>query len=255
MRYTAGMAEVQSVGRAFSLLRSLSLGDIGVTELSDRTGLPKSTVSRLLATLESERAVHQNDDGTYGLGDGLAELGQASLERRDVVAIATPHMTELMERIGEAVGINRLEGFAVRTLAQVDDPSSSVVVRNWTDAITPAHAVPAGICMLAYAPRSTQRAFLAQNFEALTAETATSIAELEKRFEQARADGFAWGMRELTTDINSVAAPIVDRSGRTTLALHLHGPSFRFPASGDIEEIGERLVACAQRIEAQLAAD
>ena len=50
---------VQSVERAFALLRTLSLGPLGVTELAERVGLPKSTVARLLGALEKEQAVEQ----------------------------------------------------------------------------------------------------------------------------------------------------------------------------------------------------
>ena len=53
------MAVVQSVHRAFAILRALSSGPLGVTEVSQRVGLPKSTVARLLAALDEEGAIRQ----------------------------------------------------------------------------------------------------------------------------------------------------------------------------------------------------
>ena len=67
-----------------------------------------------------------------------------------------------------------------------------------------------------------------------------------------RADGYAWVFQEFTDDINSVAAPIVDATGRTSLAIHVHGPAFRFPNGEDVDVLGERVAATAQRIETQL---
>ena len=87
------MAGVQSIERAFSILRALSLGASGVTDLSERTGLPKSTVSRLLSSLEFERAVAQLDDGTYELGKGIGEL--ASTLRPGCLLYTSPSPRDL----------------------------------------------------------------------------------------------------------------------------------------------------------------
>lgn len=246
------MAGVQSIERAFTILRALSLGPSGVTDLSERTGLPKSTVSRLLSSLETERAVKQLSDGSYELGDGIDDLGSTLRSGQNAIEIARPHMIELMELTGEAVGLNRFDGTAVRTLLQVDDPASSVVVRDWTGEPTSPHAVSAGLAILAHSSRAVQNAFLQLDLERHTENTIVDPLFLGKRLHEIRADGYAWTHQELTDDINSVAAPIADATGRTTLALHVHGPSFRFPHSFDEAELGTRVAATAQRIEAQL---
>lgn len=248
------MAGVQSIERAFGILRALSLGPAGVTTLSERTGLPKSTVSRLLSSLELERAVTQNDDGAYDLGEGIVELGSGLRGGQSAIEIARPHMLELMELTGEAVGLNRFDGMTIRTLLQVDDPESSVVVRDWTDEATPAHAVPAGLAILAYSSRAVQNAFLERELESYTDKTMIDPEQIRGRLAGIRDDGYAWVFEEFTDDINSVAAPITDRNGRTSMALHVHGPAFRFPKSLDLDELGTRVAATAQRIEAQLLA-
>ena len=53
------MSTVQSIERAFAVLRALTAGPAGVTDIAGRVGLPKSTVSRLLSTLEDIGAVEQ----------------------------------------------------------------------------------------------------------------------------------------------------------------------------------------------------
>lgn len=72
------MSGVQSIERAFTLLRALTRGPAGVTELAERAGLPKSTVARILSTLASEGAVDQDGfGGQYYLGGTLSELAEA----------------------------------------------------------------------------------------------------------------------------------------------------------------------------------
>lgn len=246
---------VQSIERAFSILRALSLGPAGVTDLSDRTGLPKSTVSRLLAGLEFERAVAQNARGQYQLGDGIDELANALRDGQNAIEIARPHLVELMELTGEAVGLNRLDGAIVRTLAQVSDPMSSVTVRDWTGEPTPAHAVPAGLAMLAFSSKKLQDRILANDLERFTERTMTAPEDLRDRFEAIRENGYAWVFQEFLEDINSVAAPIVDSDGRTRLSVHIHGPAYRFPGDDDIAELGNRVMATADRIRSQLFSD
>lgn len=243
---------VQSIERAFSILRALSLGAAGVTDLSTRTGLPKSTVSRLLGGLETERAVTQNAKGEYQLGDGLDELTGALRDGQNAIELARPHLLELMELTGEAVGLNRLDGPIVRTLVQVVDPLSSVTVRDWTGEATPAHAVPAGLVILAFANQALQQRFYEYELEVHTDKTMTKADDFQERFKEIRGRGYEWVYQEFLDDINSVAAPIVDPEGRTPLAVHIHGPAFRFPGEHDPDELGKRVAATADRIRAQL---
>ena len=74
---------MQSIERAFALLRALAVGPVGVTELAERVDLPKSTVARILAALENEGAVTQ--DGSVATiawakvcSTSLAQLNQAA---------------------------------------------------------------------------------------------------------------------------------------------------------------------------------
>jgi len=243
---------VQSIERAFSILRALSLGPAGVTDLSERTGLPKSTVSRLLNGLENERAVARNAKSQYQLGEGIDELADALRDGQNALEIARPHLVELMEFTGEAVGLNRLDGPIVRTLIQVVDPLSSVMVRDWTGEATPAHAVPAGLVILAFANKALQDRFFEYDLEVLTDRTMTKADDFRERFKKIRDTGYEWVFQEFKDDINSVAAPIVDPEGRTPLAVHIHGPAFRFPGEHDPVELGKRVAATADRIRAQL---
>ena len=68
---------VQSIDRAFQVLKALAVEPSGVTDLAMRVGLPKSTVARMLSSLEEQGAVTRGPDGTsYAIGIGLVELEQ-----------------------------------------------------------------------------------------------------------------------------------------------------------------------------------
>ena len=65
---------------------------------------------------------------------------------------------------------------------------------------------------------------------------------LRERLREIRRDGYAWAIEEFDEGISSVAAPIADASGEVIAAVHLHGPSYRFPADGAAAAIAEAVV-------------
>jgi len=243
---------VQSIERAFAVLAALSDGPIGVTEVADRIELPKSTVARLLASLQREGAVEQEPGGTrYRVGSRIVTLAASVLPTRSMVVLARPELEALARQVGEAAGLSVPEGFRVHYVDQVDTPNP-VSVRDWTGSRVPMHAVPSGLVLLAnLAPASLER-FLARPMEAFTPATVTEPDMVRERLRQVQLDGYAWVLGEFSVGINSVAAGVANEDGEIVAAVHLHGPSYRFPETGTQERIGLEVVAAAARISARI---
>ena len=92
---------MQSIERAFTVLRELSLGPAGVTDIAERVGLPKSTVSRLLSALEAEGAVEQFEvGGGYAIGPALAMLGASANPSAGLRSVIRPFIEELATLTG-----------------------------------------------------------------------------------------------------------------------------------------------------------
>jgi DNA-binding IclR family transcriptional regulator len=238
---------VQSIERAFAVLRALSSGPAGVTEIADQVDLPKSTVSRLLGTLESIGVVEQvAAGGDYRIGAGMLDLAAAAQPVRSLVAAARPHLAELVRRTGEAAGVSIPDGLEMRYLDQVN-PDGELQARDWTGTRIPVHAVPSGQVALA-ASADLQRACLASNRIEFTPHTLVSPAALKRRLADVTRDGYAWAYEEFALGMNSVAAPIHDPTGRLVGALHVYGPASRFPGDADPEVLGRLLHDTALRV-------
>lgn len=239
---------VQSIARAFAVLGALEDGPRGVTEVAERVGLPKSTAARMLTTLVREGAVEQlEDDARYRLGARIATLGRAVEPTRDLISIARPHLVELAAATGEAAGLSIPDGDVVHYVDQVDS-DHEVQVRDWTGTRVPMHAVPSGQVFLATMPASQFEAFLARPLAWFTPQTLDDPARLRERVEAVARDGYAWVNAEFADGLTSVAAPIPDRTGTIVAAVHVHGPSFRFPTAGTHAEIARRVVSAARAI-------
>lgn len=246
------MSRVQSIERAFAVLGTLADGPIGVTEVAERSSLPKSTAARLLASLAREGVVEQvPGDTRYRLGGRLATLAAGVLPTRSLARLARPSLAELSARVGEAAGLSVSDGEQVHYVEQVDTPNP-VSVRDWTGSRIPMHAVSSGQVLLAFRPATNLEHYVEHTLERFTDRTLVEPDALRERIRAVRADGYAWTVEEFDRGISSVAAPIADASGEVIAAVHLHGPSYRFPAPGTETAIAERIVATAAQIASSL---
>ena len=236
------MATVQSVVRAFSVLQALAAGPSGVSEISATTELPKSTVSRLLATLEDVGAVERSTEGMlYRLGSGLSDITGTAHAPRNLGRAVLPHLETLSSRLGEASGLSVPDSYSVQYVLQIESPDP-VQVRDYSGLSLPMHVGPSGLVMMAQWPLENVQHYLMRPLEAFTTKTVTDSAAITRRLARFRSDGYGWVYEEFADGINSVATPVTDANGAPIAAIHVHGPAFRFPGSRSPEEIAAVLV-------------
>ena len=246
-------SKVQSVQRAFALLQQLASEEMGVTELADAANLPKSTVARLLKTLEHEDAVELVDDsGRYRIGPSITSLAGSTDQASDLISRARPHLVVLAHETGEDAGLSVPDGFTMHYIAQMgsDNP---VQVRDWTGERLPMHSVASGLVTLAFAPQAVQDQYLERSLTSFTESTMTDHEDLRKRFVKISADGYGWCEGEYVDELRAVAAPVFDGRGRPIAAIHIHGPAYRFPGDGQADAVAAMAVEKAQLITDQLS--
>jgi DNA-binding IclR family transcriptional regulator len=243
---------VQSIRRAFAVLGALADGPLGVSEVATSSRIPKSTAARLLAALAEEGAVEQvPGERRYRLGPHLLALASGLGDARGLVASARPTLVDLAAELGEAAGLSVRDGWTVHYVDQVDVPNP-VQVRDWTGTRIPLHAVSSGQVFLAQLPAPMLARYLAEPLEAFTPRTLTDAPALLERLRDVRRDGHAWVRDEYALGISSVAAPVADARGELVAAIHVHGPSYRFPDAGTEPSIAAAVRAAAAKIGARL---
>lgn len=243
---------VQSLERAFSILEAVAERPAGVTALASRLDLPKSTVVRLLGSLESLGAVERADGKRWQIGAGLGALGAGAARERGLAALVRPQLAALVREVQEDSGLAVVDGYDVLYVEQVecDHP---VQVRDWTGTRAPMHAVPSGLVLLAEWPAEALAAYVEHGLARLTPRTVTDPRKLARRLESVRRQGFAWGHEEFAEGITSIAAPVRDGRGKAVAAIHVHGPAYRFPVEGRGGEVETRVVEAAGAVSRLLA--
>jgi DNA-binding IclR family transcriptional regulator len=242
---------VQSLERAFAILDEVAHRPAGVTAIAERVRLPKSTVARLLATLEEVDAVERFDGSRWRIGPGVEALTASASPERRLVSAARPVLVDLVAELGEDAGLGLPDGNEIRYVDQVES-DNPVQVRDWTGTRAQLHAVPSGLVLLAEWPVDALAAYLAGGLVALTRRTVTDADELRARLAQVREAGHAWGLEEFAEGIDSVAAPIRDARGKAIAAVHVHGPSYRFPAPRSEARVAAAVRAAGREISERL---
>ena len=123
-------------------------------------------------------------------------------------------------------------------------------MRDWTGTTAPMHAVSSGHVFLASMSRDELRALLPARLDALTPHTITRRSDLERRLAAVLRDGYAWVRDEFAEGISSVAAPIGHGASAVVAAVHIHGPSYRFPRPGSEDAIAAEVTVAARRLSA-----
>lgn len=248
------MAGVQSIERAFAVLRELALGPSGVTDIAERVNLPKSTVSRLLSALEREGAVAQQaSGGDYELGAGLAALADAANNDANMAAVVRPYLIELAEAVNEVVGFVVRSNRNVYWVDNIAQGDLAVQVQDRTGFYAPMHSVPAGLALLAHLAPDDIEQYLEGPLERVNDKTIIDPAVLRARLDEISTTGVLWSHGDLGDGITAVDVPFRGASGQYEGALYINAPSFRFPAPGDEARIEKLIIGSAARLSARFA--
>ena len=239
---------VQSVDRAISILQVLARhGAAHVSEIAGELGVHKSTVFRLLATLEARGLVEQNAErGRYRLGHGVVQLAAGATKKHDLPVLSRPVCRELAQTVGETVNVVIHDGHEVISIDQVIG-SATVTIINWVGQRTPMHATSAGKLFLACMPPEQAGAILAGGLPKYTRHTIVDPAALKEHLALARQRGYACTMEEHETGLASVAAPIRSLDGQVVAAVTVSGPTFRLNQD-TIPDVAAHVLAAAAEI-------
>lgn len=219
---------VHRVARVLHAFSNQSQGLMGITDLSNATGLPKSTTHRLVTALVNEGLLLQDEDShKYALSLRVTALGASILGSHIVRKVARPILIELRNQTHESVHLAVLEGMEAVIIA-TEDSYFFVRTVNVPGQHLPAHAVSTGKVLLAYQWEPRLREILARApLRRYTDRTITNVSQLQIELETVRAQGYALSGSELEEGVEAVAAPIFDEADAIVAAVSVSGPSER----------------------------
>jgi DNA-binding IclR family transcriptional regulator len=244
----------RTVDKAIAILHQFTLDEpqLGVSELSRRLDLTKSTVHRLLGSLQKGGLVEQDPlTHKYRLGREAVDLGYTAIYSDPMLATALPYLHFLSEQVGETVYLAERRGTEVATVLHILSPSSREQMQ-WYDRL-PLHCTSSGKVLLAHTEESELGALLDKGLPRFTEHTVTDPSVLREDLLRVREQGFATGFEEYQLGANAIAVPVADREGAVVAALTVLGPAYTLTREKALASL-ERVKAVSREITIKLAA-
>lgn len=245
---------IPAIDRMMDVMTLLERRPNGATirEMVEALKLPRTTVYRILNTLQHHEMVRRSDDGILRLGPRLLTLAARALgnaQDYDLASLSMPHLQALSELTGEGSKVSVLDGDGVLVVAAVQG-SRDYALTVVPGQRLPLHAGAASKVLLAFRPKAELQALLAGPLAGYTSRTIRDPHRLSAELAKIRRQGFAHDKGEYAPSIHAYAAPIPDRSGRVIAAL-----SVPFLAGADkahMEKIRAAVISSAGAIAADL---
>jgi DNA-binding IclR family transcriptional regulator len=241
---------VRAVERSLDILLCFSrqTPELTMTQIAEQIGLHKSTVHRLLATLEKRRFVERDlITGNYRLGIRILQMAYLTLEHNSLRRFSTPFLRNLCEQYQETIHLAVLDDADVVFVNIFESPQRVKLAAALGQRL-PAFATASGKAMLAYMPDDAVWRILNDGMPRYTQYTPQTPEEFFEDLRQIRDQGFAISVMEYEDEINAVAAPIFDMMSHQPLAsVAIAGPSYRLTQERMVQ-IGPFLSEIVQRI-------
>lgn len=220
-----------------------------LSELARHAATSKTSVFRLLRTMEHRQMVRRAENGGYWLGNAILVLSTAAGSQIDFVKFASPVLEELTLKVNETVQLRVRDNSEALCVAKFE-PSRDLRVHAVVGRRRPLYAGSSKV-LLAYMPEEEQEEFITSVRPALTPNTITDSRRLRQTLRSIRERGYCISRGEVSEQLVSVSVPIFAIDGSVVAAINIAAPAFRTQDT-DIERFRKLLQAAANRISTRL---
>jgi DNA-binding IclR family transcriptional regulator len=245
---------VRAVERALDILLCFSRQnpELTMSQIASMAEIHKSTVHRLLATLEEKHFVERDKTtGAYRLGITMLHMAYLTLEQNDLRRISHPYLLRLKDQFRETVNLSILEDADMVYLDVLESPQR-VKLAAATGQRLPAFCTASGKIILAFSTEAVIERVISHGLPMHTENTIVSRQAFLENLEKIRNRGFGFSLEEFEQGINAVAAPVLAQDNTPIAAVAIAGPSFRLTKELMLE-IGPDLQNTAREIAREMA--
>jgi IclR family transcriptional regulator, KDG regulon repressor len=243
-----------AVERALNILEVAAQRREGLTnsEISRRLGIPKSSASYILRTLERRGYLRRDaESGRYRLGLKILSLGGDAQGNLDIADVALPFMRVLGEKIRLTVHLAVLDQGEAVYVEKVEAPGF-FKVNTWVGRRMFLHSTSVGKCLMAWLPKQDVEAVVKQQgLKKRTPKTIATATKLFAELERVKLAGYAMDDEENSLGARCLGAPIFDATGNVTAAIGASGTLTQMDEA-NMPKMVEALKETARRVTRQL---
>lgn len=207
--------------------------ELSATEIAKLLGTNRSSVFRMLVTMENRGYLTKVEDSRYRLGIRLFTLGQLAQSRMELSRLIHPFLEEITKESGETSQLILLDGMSAVFVDKAVSPSA-LKMDTPLGSSYPAHQTGGGKAILAFKGEDFQERYMKEaSFAPLTASSIQSPAELSKVLSKVRKNGWAEDAEEAETGLTCYGVPVLGENGEPICAISMSGPTTRMKANAE----------------------
>jgi len=223
---------VQTLEKALEVISIMKDGPydgMRLKDLSEKLGLGKSTVHRILKTLVAYGYVEQPAESKkYRLGWKFFEVGSVIPRQRNLNNMDLKVLWELCEKYEETVNLGIRIYNKVAIIAKVDPQKVLFKAGPYLGEHEPLHATALGKVLLSDLEDNEITKIIGNNsYEKYTDNTVANFEQLKEQLNQVRENGYAVDREELTVGLTCIAMPVYNYNNEIIAGLSVSGPTFR----------------------------
>ncbi|GAX91342.1 IclR family transcriptional regulator [Effusibacillus lacus] len=225
-----GQETLSSVQNAMRILQEFSKEEpeLGISELSNRLGLAKSTVFRLIRTLSEAHLVQQNKKSQkYQLGLGAFVLGSAVYHKMEIRKVALPYLEKLMKSTNKVVRLGVYDQGGVVYLCKLPEDQETRMFSSIGRRV-PSYCTAVGKLLLACQSEQEITRVVEGDLKAFTPNTITCRHQLRNQLKEIKQKGYAVTYEETKKGICSVAVPVYNDFNEVISAISVTGSKPHF---------------------------
>lgn len=219
--------QVKAVSKAFNVLEVLaSKGELQLHELSGMLKYPKTSLHRMLLTLEALGYVQQNPRSSgFSASIKIFELGGKVVHNLNLVDIARPFMIELSEQIGETINLGILDGDDIICIDKVES-KHHLKLDQPIGYRAKAYYTAMGKAVLAYlSDEERAQIFSKHTIISSPSRPLKTVNDIENELQKVREQGYSVDNEEYMAGVRCVGAPIFTHTSKVAAGLSIAGPS------------------------------
>ncbi len=199
--------------------------ELTLSEISDKTNIPKSTISPILSTMVDLKFLSRKDNMKYKIGINTFIAGESYLESTSLLEMIKTNMAEIVKECNEICQLGIIQNNKVFYIAK-KEPTQSIQLMSYVGKFLPIYSTALGKVLIYKKSNEEIRELIGTTLDPLTEYTITDMGAFLEEIERVKSRGYSYDIQETSLDARCVAVPI-EKDNKVIAAISVSVPTFR----------------------------
>lgn len=199
--------------------------ELTLSEISEKTNIPKSTISPILSTMVNLKFLSRKDNMKYKIGINTFIAGESYLESTSLLEMIKTNMGEIVKECNEICQLGIIQDNKVFYIAK-KEPTQSIQLMSYVGKFLPIYSTALGKVLISKKSNEEIKELIGPTLDSLTEYTIKDMDSFLEEIEKVKSRGYSYDIQETSLDARCVAVPI-EKDNKVIAAISVSVPTFR----------------------------